>query len=84
MVPILHCLAPATSSLAHVPLHSAEVMFGMNDSAGEMRQFRQHAFIHADLPFALFSLSTLGARGCFFISMMLLGYSVVQCSCLLL
>ena len=31
-----------------------------------MRRFRQLAFIHADLPFALFPLSALGARGCFF------------------
>ena len=31
-----------------------------------MRRFRQHAFIHADLPFALFPLSVLGAQGCYF------------------
>ncbi len=41
-------------------------MFGMHDSAGEMHRIRQHAFIHSDLPFALFPLSTLGARGCYF------------------
>ena len=64
--PSLHCLTSATSGPAHVPLHSAVVMFGMHDSAGEMRQFRQHAFIHADLSFALFPLSTPGARGCYF------------------
>jgi hypothetical protein len=66
IVPSLHCLTSATSGPAHVPLHSADVLFGMHDSAGELRRFRQHAFIHADLPFALFPLSTLGARGCYF------------------
>ena len=66
IAPSLHCLTSATSGPAHVPLHSAEVMFGMRDSTGTMRRFRQHAFIHADLPFALFPLSSLGARGCYF------------------
>ena len=66
LAPSLHCLTSATSGPAHVPLHSAEVIFGMRDSDGCMRRFRQHAFIHADLPFALFPLSALGARGCFF------------------
>ena len=41
-------------------------MFGIRDSAKELRRFRQHAFIHADLPFALFPLSVLGAQGCYF------------------
>jgi hypothetical protein len=41
-------------------------MFGMRDSAGETCLFRQHAFIHADLPFALFPLSVIGAQGCNF------------------
>jgi hypothetical protein len=31
-----------------------------------MRLFRLHAFIHADLPFALFFLSVFGAQGCHF------------------
>jgi hypothetical protein len=64
--PSLHCLTSATSGPAHVPLHSAEVMFGMRDSTGVMRRFRQHAFIHVDLPFAIFPLSSLGACGCYF------------------
>jgi hypothetical protein len=62
----LHCLTSATSGPAHVPLHSADVMFGMRDSTGAMRRFRQYAFIHVDLPFALFTVSFLGARGCYF------------------
>jgi hypothetical protein len=66
VTPSLHCLTSATSGPAHFPLNSAEVMLGMRDSAGEMRVFRQHAFIHADLPFALFPLSVLGAQGCYF------------------
>ena len=66
IAPSSHCLTSATSGPAHVPLHSAEVMFGMRDSAGEMRRFRQRAFIHANLPFALFPLSALGAQGCYF------------------
>ena len=65
MAPSLHCLTSATSEPAHVPLHSAEVIFGMRDSDGCMRRFRQLAFIHADLPFARFPLSALGACGCF-------------------
>ncbi len=67
MAPSLHCLTSATSGPAHVPLNSAEVMFGMCDSAGKMRRFRLHAFIHADLPFASFPLSVLGAQGCYFL-----------------
>ena len=61
MVPSSHCLTSATSGSAHVPLTSADVMFGMRDSMGVlvMRMFRQNAFIHPDLPFALFPLSLL-------------------------
>jgi hypothetical protein len=66
IAPSSHCLTSATSGPAHVPLHSAEVMFDTRDSAGEMRRFLQRAFIHADLPFALFPLSALGAQGFYF------------------
>ncbi len=66
MAPSLHCLTSATSGPAHVPLHSAEVIFGMRDSDGCIRRFGQHAFIDADLPFVPFPLSALRARGCFF------------------
>ena len=62
----LHCLTSATSGPAHVPLNSAEVMFGIRDSTGEMRRFRQHAFIHADLPFAFISTFRSGCSGVLF------------------
>ncbi len=79
--PSSHCPTSATSGPAHVPLNSAEVMFGMRDSAGVMRRFRQHAFIHAAVPFALFPLLYLALRGAILISMMFLDYSVARCSC---
>jgi hypothetical protein len=66
IAPSLHGLTSATREPAHVPLHSAEVMFGMRDSTGVMRWFRQHTFIHFDLPFALFPLSSPGALVCYF------------------
>ena len=62
-------------------MNSAEVMVVIRDSTGEMRQFRQHAFIHADLPFALFPLSVLGAQGCYFDFYDVLG---LQCGSMIL
>ena len=62
----MHCLTSATPGPAHVPLKSADGLFRMDGSAGHSQIFRQAAFIHADLPFALISLSILRAQGCFF------------------
>ena len=80
----MHCLTSDTSGPAHVSLNSAEVIFGMRDSDGCMRRFGQHAFIHADLPFALFPLSALGALFVCYISIMKLDCSMVPWSCLFL
>ncbi len=66
LAPSLHCLSSASSGPAHVPLQSAQVLFGMRDSVGTMRMFHWTAFIHAGLAFALFPLSNLGAQGCYF------------------
>jgi hypothetical protein len=66
LAPSSHCLISATSGPAQIPLHSADVMFGLRDSAGVLQIFRQSAFIHVDLPFALLPLSTLAERGCYF------------------
>jgi hypothetical protein len=66
LTPSSHCLTSATSGPAIVPLSSAEVMFGLRDSIGVMRVFRQRAFIHSDIPFALLPLSLLGENGCYF------------------
>ncbi len=57
LAPSLHCLTPATSWPAQVPLHSAEVMSNMHYSFWVMRWFLQHAFIHAQLN--LFQVSLL-------------------------
>ncbi len=66
IAPNVNCLTSATSGLAHLPLHSAEVMVNMHDSVCAMRLFPQHAFITAGLLFALFPLSALGPPGCYF------------------
>ena len=65
--PSSHCLISATSGPARIPLHSAQVMFGIHDSLGVLQIFRQSAFVHADHPFVfkLFPLSTLAEHGCY-------------------
>ena len=66
LTPSSHCLTSATSGPAIVPLSSAEVMFGLRDSMGMMQMFRQRAFIHHDISFALLLPSLLGEKGCYF------------------
>ena len=66
IAPSSHCLTSATSGPAHFPLNSADVMFGLRDSVGVIRIFRQSAFIHPYLPFALFPLSLLSDQGACF------------------
>jgi hypothetical protein len=61
-----HCLISATSGPARIPLHSAQVMFWIHYSLGVLQLFRQSAFVHVDLPFVLFPLSTLAEHGCYF------------------
>ncbi len=74
LTPSLHCLISATSGPARIPLHAAQVMLGIHDPMGILQIFRPSAFIHADLPFAWFPLSTLDEHGCNLISLVV--YSV--------
>ncbi len=77
IAPSLHCLTSATIGPAHVSLHSAEVMFGMRDSAGECIGFVSvHLYmLISHLLYFLFSLWVL--RGVTLISMMQSVCSVV-------
>ena len=61
-----HCLVSATSGPAQIPLAKGDVMFGMYDLDGVLHVYRQAAFIHDALPFALLPVSSLCNQGCYF------------------
>ena len=66
IVPSTHCLISATSGPAQIPLEQGIVVFGMYDSCSELHVFRQTAFLHSDLPLALFPVSLLADSGSYF------------------